>query len=30
MSFRPASKLQPMKPLNEYNQKVVRMRQRGL
>ena len=30
MTFRPASKLQPLKPLTEYDQKVVRMRQRGL
>ena len=30
MTFRPASKLQPLKPLAEYDQKVVRMRQRGL
>ncbi len=30
MTFRPLSKLQLMKPLTEYNQKVVRMRQRGL
>jgi acetyl-CoA carboxylase carboxyltransferase component len=30
MSFRPFSKLQLMKPLTEYNQKVVRMRRRGM
>jgi acetyl/propionyl-CoA carboxylase alpha subunit/acetyl-CoA carboxylase carboxyltransferase component len=30
MTFRPALKLQPLKPLSEYDQKVVRMRQRGL
>ena len=30
MTFRPADKLQPIKPLTEYDQKVVRMRQRGL
>ena len=30
ISFRPASKLQPIKPLAEYEQKVVRMRRRGL
>ncbi len=30
MTFRPASKLQPLRPLDEYTQKVVRMRQRGL
>jgi len=30
MTFRPAAKLQPMKPLTEYDQKVVKMRQRGL
>jgi acetyl/propionyl-CoA carboxylase alpha subunit/acetyl-CoA carboxylase carboxyltransferase component len=30
MTFRPAGKLQPLKPLDEYTQKVVRMRQRGL
>jgi len=30
ITFRPASKLQPIKPLTEYDQKVVRMRQRGL
>ncbi len=29
ISFRPYAKLQPIKPLNEYDQKVVRMRQRG-
>jgi len=30
ISFRPADKLQPIRPLTEYDQKVVRMRQRGL
>ncbi len=30
MTFRPAGKLQPMKPLTQYDQKVVKMRQRGL
>ena len=30
ITFRPAAKLQPLKPLTEYDQKVVRMRQRGL
>src|SRR5208337_3530379 len=30
MTFRPAAKLQPMKPLTAYDQKVVKMRQRGL
>src|SRR5271166_1534084 len=30
MTFRPASKLQPMKPLTAYTQKVVKMRQRGM
>jgi acetyl/propionyl-CoA carboxylase alpha subunit len=30
ITFRPANKLQPIKPLAEYDQKVVRMRQRGL
>ncbi len=30
MTFRPVSKLQPLKPLDEYTQKVVRMRQRGM
>ncbi len=30
MTFRPASRLQPMKPLSAYDQKVVKMRQRGL
>ena len=29
MTFRPAGKLQPMKPLSAYDQKVVKMRQRG-
>jgi acetyl/propionyl-CoA carboxylase alpha subunit/acetyl-CoA carboxylase carboxyltransferase component len=30
ITFRPANKLQPIKPLTEYDQKVVRMRRRGL
>ena len=30
MTFRPATKLRPIKPLTEYDQKVVHMRQRGL
>jgi acetyl-CoA carboxylase carboxyltransferase component/pyruvate/2-oxoglutarate dehydrogenase complex dihydrolipoamide acyltransferase (E2) component len=30
ITFRPADKLQPIKPLSEYDQKVLRMRQRGL
>jgi len=30
VTFRPASKLQPMKPLSAYDQKVVKMRQRGM
>ena len=30
MTFRPAAKLQPMQPLTPYQQKVVKMRQRGL
>jgi acetyl/propionyl-CoA carboxylase alpha subunit/acetyl-CoA carboxylase carboxyltransferase component len=30
ITFRPVDKLQPLKPLAEYEQKVVRMRQRGL
>jgi len=30
MTFRPASKLQAMKPLSAYDQKVVKMRQRGM
>ena len=30
VTFRPVDKLQPLKPLGEYEQKVVRMRQRGL
>ncbi|HET7209078.1 MAG TPA: carboxyl transferase domain-containing protein [Terriglobales bacterium] len=30
VTFRPASKLQPVKPLSEYDQKVIRMRRRGL
>jgi acetyl/propionyl-CoA carboxylase alpha subunit/acetyl-CoA carboxylase carboxyltransferase component len=30
MTFRPVTKLQPLKPLDEYTQKVVRMRQRGM
>ena len=29
ITFRPADKLQPLRPLPEYDQKVVRMRQRG-
>ena len=29
ITFRPADKLQPIRPLPEYDQKVVRMRQRG-
>ena len=29
-TFRPISKLQPLKPLDDYTQKVVRMRQRGM
>ena len=29
-TFRPADQMQPMKPLSEYEQKVVRMRQRGM
>ncbi len=29
-TFRPAAKLQPMRPLTAYDQKVVKMRQRGL
>jgi acetyl/propionyl-CoA carboxylase alpha subunit/acetyl-CoA carboxylase carboxyltransferase component len=29
ITFRPADKLQPIRPLTEYDQKVVRMRQRG-
>ncbi len=29
-SFRPADKLHPIRPLTEYDQKVVRMRQRGM
>ena len=29
ITFRPADKLQPIRPLAEYDQKVVRMRQRG-
>jgi hypothetical protein len=29
ITFRPYAKLQPLKPLAEYDQKVVRMRQRG-
>ena len=29
-TFRPASKLRPMKPLSAYEQKVVKMRQRGM
>ncbi len=30
ITLRPAAKLQPLKPLTEYDQKVVKMRQRGL
>ena len=30
ITFRPADKMQPMRPLAEYEQKVVRMRQRGM
>ena len=30
ITFRPADKMQPMRPLSEYDQKVVRMRQRGM
>ena len=30
MTFRPAAKLQPMRPLAAYDQKVVKMRQRGM
>jgi len=30
ITFRPADQLQPIRPLTEYDQKVVRMRQRGL
>ncbi len=30
ITFRPASNLQPIKALSEYNQKVIRMRRRGL
>ncbi len=30
ITFRPADTLQPIRPLTEYDQKVVRMRQRGL
>ncbi len=30
MTLRPVSKLQPMKPLTAYDQKVVKMRQRGM
>ena len=30
ITFRPADKLQPIRPLPEYDQRVVRMRQRGL
>jgi len=29
ITFRPADQMQPMRPLSEYEQKVVRMRQRG-
>ncbi|HET7150251.1 MAG TPA: biotin carboxylase N-terminal domain-containing protein [Candidatus Acidoferrum sp.] len=30
VTFRPAGKLQPLRPLTEYDQKVLRMRKRGL
>jgi acetyl/propionyl-CoA carboxylase alpha subunit/acetyl-CoA carboxylase carboxyltransferase component len=30
ITFRPAHQLQPIRPLSEYDQKVIRMRQRGL
>ena len=30
MTFRPAGKLRPMKPLSDYDTKVVKMRQRGM
>lgn len=30
VTYRPATKLQPLKPLSEYEQKVIRMRRRGL
>lgn len=30
VTYRPATKLQPLKPLTEYEQKVIRMRRRGL
>jgi len=30
ISFRPAGKMQPIRPLTEYDQKVLRMRKRGL
>jgi acetyl-CoA carboxylase carboxyltransferase component len=30
VTYRPATRLQPLKPLTQYDQKVVRMRQRGL
>ena len=30
VTFRPADKMQPIQPLTEYDQKVIRMRQRGL
>ena len=30
ITFRPASKLEPMRPLTAYDQKVVKMRQRGM
>ena len=30
VTFRPGTKLQPLRPLSDYEQKVVRMRQRGL
>jgi acetyl/propionyl-CoA carboxylase alpha subunit/acetyl-CoA carboxylase carboxyltransferase component len=30
ITFRPAGKLRPLRPLNDYEQKVVKMRQRGM
>jgi acetyl/propionyl-CoA carboxylase alpha subunit/acetyl-CoA carboxylase carboxyltransferase component len=30
ITFRPATRMQPIKPLTEYDQKIVRMRQRGM
>ena len=30
VTYRPAAKLQPLKPMSEYEQKVIRMRRRGL